>query len=186
MIIVVAVGVYWWRDRRADEIIKKNDAYASTLRQEIVMLNYQLMNEKIKNNSANVAVCGDMSGAPVDAITNNIKTIINSGNLSILPSYMTSNISILDVDSGDLSSYNQASAIEKIAQFTFNNSSYWDYNFNLEQGILGQYRAGEYGKYFSTTALVGKSGDNRILAFSFDCNNKISVILMATNENLIK
>ena len=186
MILVVASGVYWRRDKRADEIIKKEEAYASSLRQTIVLLNHQLLNEKIKNNSANVAVCGDMSGAPIDAEIQHIKTIINSGNLSILPSYIASNASIFDVESGSVSTYNPTSAAERIARFTYNNSSYWDYNFNLSEDVLSLYRLGEFGKYFPTTALVGRSGDNRVLSFAFDCNNKISVVLLVRNDSLIK
>lgn len=186
MIILIAGATYWWRDRRADEIIKKQEAYSSSLRQTIMVLNQQLLNEKIINNSANRAVCGDMSGAPIESTVGHISKIINSGDLSALPQYMATNVSIIEVESGAVSSYNPTMAANKIAKFTSNNSSYYNYDFDLSPELLAGYRAGEYGRYLPSTAMIGKSGDGRILSLAFDCNNKISIVLMTRNENLIK
>lgn len=186
IIIAVAAATYWWRDKRADEIIRRDEEYASSLRQSIAVLNRELINERLINNSANQAVCGDMSGAPTDSIRNHIKTIINSGNISILPSYLAGNVSIFEVELGLIQNYNPSTAADRVARFTYNNSSYWDYNFSLSSDILTTYRTGQFCKYFPSTALIGRSGDGRVLSFAFDCNNKISVILAATSENSIK
>jgi hypothetical protein len=184
--IIIFGATYWWRDKKAGEIEKSDYAYASSLRQTIVNLNQQLLAEKIKNNSANEVVCGENAGTPVDSILTGIKSAINFGNTESLLGYMSKNVSILQVESAVVTSSNPKAAASLISNYISNNSSFWNYNFSLPASVLSSYGNGSYGKYFSNAPLVGKSGDGRVLSFSFDCDDNISVVLFAYNENNLK
>ena len=183
--VMVAGATYWWRDNKAAETEKNSQVYASSLRQTIVSLNGQLLDEKIKNNSANQIVCGETVGAPVQNTIKNITTAINNGNPAALLGYMATNVSILHVESGLITNNSQTQAVNEISNFISNNSSFWDYDFSLPASDIGMYLSGAYGKYFPSSAVIGRSGDNRIISFSFDCKNQISVILVARNEKLL-
>ena len=59
------------------------------------------------------------------------------------------------------------------------------YDFALPEATLTAYRAGDYAEYFPPTALVGRGTDNRVVAFSFDCDGLIDTMLLVSDESLL-
>jgi hypothetical protein len=60
-----------------------------------------------------------------------------------------------------------------------------EYDFALPAATLDAYRAGDYAEYFPPTTLVGRGTDNRVVAFSFDCDGLIDTMLLVSDENLL-
>lgn len=72
-----------------------------------------------------------------------------------------------------------------LSAFLNEDSSPAQYDFALPEATLDAYRAGDYAEYFPPTALVGRGSDNRVVAFSFDCDGLIDTMLLVSDESLL-
>ena len=189
LIVVAAAGgaAYWWRDKTANDAINAKDATVTTLQATIASLNEQLAkaNSAITDTTnADNSTDAATAKAPSDSVAANIKASINSGNTAALEGYMADSVDIAYAASEGLTNQTPAQAVSAVTDFIdFNATTTWD--FNLSSLVLSSYGQGDYGTYFPSTAIVGKSSDNKVISFSFDSDAKISTVFLSNNEALL-
>lgn len=113
--------------------------------------------------------------APTASVIENIKASITSGNTQALEGYMAASVNtILDATEA----YGPQTPTQSVASITTFIGSPVTTTWNMEVAP-SMYSGGDSGQYFPTTAIVGKSNDNKVISFSFDCNGKIDTVFMS-------
>ena len=185
-LLAVVAGAYWLRDQAANDLNTKQSAEINTLQAAKISLQKQLAVEKAKTSiTPTPTTCSAV--APVASVIESIKSSITSGNTAALEGYMASSVNVVTAASGGVVASTPTVAVSDITSFisgeTFEASSW---NFALSASILSSYGGGSYAQYFPSIAVVGKSINNKVISFSFDCNAKISTVLLASSENLLQ
>lgn len=187
-LVVVAgagYGGYWWRDRDAKKEIK-------TQKDQVASLQSQLDSQKSSASSSSSSSASSSSSSsssattvktPTTAELDNIKAAITSGNTAALDGYMASSVSVIVAASEGIGTRTPTQAISDLDYLNMSPSVTWD--FSLSSSTLSSYRAGFYKDYFPTSAVVGKSSENKVVSFSFDDNAKIKTIFMAASDDLL-
>lgn len=184
LIGTAAAGAYWWRDKEAKDVEAKKASEISTLQQAKKDLEKQLVDAKAKiANTADKATCSPQS--PSDATIENIKASISSGNTAALEGYSAESVNVILAASDGIGAQTPAEAVGSVSSF-IGDPTTTTWNFALGSSTLGSYSDGNYSQYFPANAVVGKSSTNKVIAFSFDCNAKISTILMASSADLLQ
>lgn len=193
LVLVLIVGtsgaMYLWRDSKAKDQEKKLQATISALEQAKAVLETQLANEKSKvavtpEEVAEKPVCTPV--APVASAIENIKASITSGNTAVLEGYMAPSVNVVLAASEGQDPKTPTQAVLAVTDFISSDMASWDYNFSLPASVLSSYGAGSYKSYFPGSAVVGKASNKKVIAFSFDCNAKISTVFLATSEDLLQ
>ncbi len=123
--------------------------------------------------------------APTAAVIESIKASITSGNTAALSGYMAPSVNVIIAATEGVGPSTPAIAVSTVSTFITNSTTSWDYNFALPAATLNGYSSGGYKEYFPSTAVVGKASNGKVIAFSFDCNAKISTVFMAVGAELL-
>jgi len=188
IVIVLMLGsaalAYWWRDKEATVYEKTQAENAQSLQREVDSLNTNLaeLTEANSNNIADSSTCPSV--APTDSIIENIKAAISTANTAALQGYLADNIDVTMINSQSASSSSSDGVILSLSNFLADSSLPWD--FDLLDSVLATYKASDYGQYFEEATVIGKSANGKIVAITFDCNSKISKILLLTSEDSLK
>ena len=191
LLVAMAGGAYWWQDKYSKATEKLQASNISSLQQTTASLTKLLTAEKAKNTNAAstpaapACTCG--SKAPSATTISNIEASITSGNTAALEGYMATSVNVVYVGAMGSGAQTPTQAVTSISSFISSDTSSWDYNFSLSASTLSSYvKSANYGKYFPSTAVVGKAANSQVISFSFDCNGKINTVLLATNESELK
>lgn len=187
VIVAAAGGTYYWRDQVAKDAADQQAANIKTLQQAKSNLEKQLADEKATNaklSATPTPVVACTNKAPSAAIIENIKASVTSGNTAALEGYMAPTVTVILAASEGIGPQTPKQAVSDVSNFITGATSPW--NFALTASVLSSYGKGFYAKYFPSIAVVGKSANSKVIAFSFDCNGKISTIFQAANENLLQ
>lgn len=131
-----------------------------------------------KSAAAPSSTCSD----PTSADLENIKASITSGNTAALEGYMADTVTVIYAASEGLGPQTPTQAI---ADLKYLNSATNPWDFALPAATISAWASGGYSSYISTDSLVGKSANNYVVAFSFDCSGDIDTIFMAANSALL-
>lgn len=187
LLVATAAGAaYWVRDRSARTTNSQQEATITSLQQTNASLKKQLTAEKAKSANADTTTNACTPKAPSATTISNIEASITSGNTAALEGYMASSVNVIFAASDGLGTRTPAQAVSDITGFISSDTTSWDYDFSLPAATLSSYSAGSYSKYFPSSSVVGKATNKQVIAFSFDCNSKISTVFMAANEDLVK
>ena len=178
---LVAAASYWWRDKTANDLEGKLNASISSLENDKTSLKKQLADARAALSSSQL-VCTPLM--PTTTENDNIKASITSGNTAALEGYMSPSVNVILAASEAYGLQTPTQAVSDVTSFIAGAKSPWD--FLLSASILSSYGKGGYGQYFSNIDTVGKSADGKVIAFSFDCNAKISTVFMSASEGLLQ
>lgn len=143
----------------------------------------QLKKVKANLKSAKSAAAPSTSCTePTSADLDNIKAAITSKNTAALEGYMADTVTVIYAASEGLGPQTPTQAV---ADLKYLNSATNPWNFALPAATISAWSSGGYSSYISTDSLVGKSANNYVVAFSFDCSGEIDTIFMAANSALL-
>jgi len=171
----------WFRADRDNDKYKKEH---NELQQQINDLKAKLTEAKKSDNAkdskvAEVIPCKEVAS---ESLKENIKAALDSKNTAAFQTYTTNPVHYVLAASeyfGDFSPAEAASALE----YTHSATGPWD--FNLPAPTIASYDAGFYTDYFGPNTYVGRAASGMVVAFDFDCNNKIKSIFVAADEDLL-
>lgn len=188
LLVAAAGGAWWWRDKSAKATEKQQAANISSLLQTNASLKKQLTAKtKTATTAPAPAQPACASKAPDATTISNIEASITSGNTAALKGYMAASVYVVYVGAMGSGPQTSTQAVDSITSFITPDTTSWDYNFSLSASTLSSYaKSANYGKYFPSNAVVGKAANNQVISFSFDCNGKISAVLLAIDGAEIK
>lgn len=180
IVLVAGAGVaaYLWRDKTASDSDAKQATTIASLRKSITSLEAEVASLK----GTSTPTCTTL--APGVSSIDSIKASITSGNTAALLGYMATNVNVVDATSGSVIAGTATQAVSSVTDFITGATKPW--NFELTSAVLNTYKAGDYVKYFPSTAVVGQSANNKIISFNFDCTAKISAILLSPSQSLLQ
>lgn len=181
LILGGSLAAFLWRDMTAKDFESKQAATITSLKKSIASLTMEL------NVAKDMTVGGQTSCtpvAPVAATIDNIKSSIASGNIATLEGYMANTVNVILTDTGSTTFNTSARAVTSVNSFIASATLPW--NFALSQSVLSKYSTGKFGNYFTSVAVVGLSANNQVISFGFDCQGKISTVLLSPNTDLLK
>ena len=186
VIIGAAVGAYFWRDKIANDLEKQKDASITTLNATNETIKTQLAAEIAKNAVATgqTGASSTAATAPSASVAESIKSSVTSGNTAALEGYMAASVNVITAGSEGVGIKTPTQAATSVSTFITGATSPW--NFSLTASILSSYGNGAYKQYFPSTAIVGKSANNKVVSFSFDHSAKINTVFLAANESLLQ
>lgn len=186
LLAALAGGALWWCHKDAKETEQKQADKISSLQEKNASLKKQLATQKAKNAKDDSGQTACASKAPDAAAADNIKASITSGNTVALEGYMASKVDVVIAASEGAGPKTPSQAVTSITNFITTDNTSWGYDFALPATVLSSYGKGSYAKYFPSTAIVGKASNNKVIAFSFDCDGKISTVFLAADAKLLQ
>lgn len=180
-----AGGAYWWRDNRAANESKTQTTTINSLTKDKQDLQKQVADLKAAASTATTVQPSTCTPKAPDATTiENIEASITSGNTAALEGYMAATVQDVYAASDTIPAGTAAASVNDITSFVSDQiTGVW--SFPVSVSSLATYRAGSYGKYFPTIAVVGGSTRHRVISFSFDCNGKINTVFMAADDSVL-
>lgn len=181
-----AGGAYWWRDNRAANESKTQTATINSLTKDKQDLQKQIADLKAAAVASSTApqptTCTPK--APNATTIDNIEASITSGNTAALEGYMATTVQDVYAAADAIPAGTAAASVADITTFVSDQiTGVW--SFPVSAASLATYRAGSYGKYFPSIAVVGGSTRHRVISFSFDCNGKINTVFMAADDSVL-
>lgn len=177
-----AAGTYYYRDRQAKDAAKQSAAEVKTLKDTVASLEAQAKSESTPTTTQTTPACTPVR--PSASAVENIEASITSGNTAALEGYMATSVNVLYAASDGIGTRTPTQAVSDITSFIGGSTVVWA--FNIPAALLSSYGQGSYDQYFPSTAVVGKSSQDRVLSFNFDCNGKISTVFMAAQESTLQ
>lgn len=190
LIVVVLSGAsagaaYWWRDKSANDSKSEQTAKIASLEKEKASLKKQLSEAKAQSSVITDETDCEAE-SPSSSATENIEASITSGNTAALESYMATSVNVILAASEGIGSSTPTEAVSAITDFISSDITSWDYDFSLSAAALNSYAGGSYSQYFPNDAIVGKATNDKVISFSFDCNSKISTVLLSNSEEILQ
>lgn len=183
--IVVVVGAaasgYYYRDMLARNAQVTTDGRIAGLQAQIDDLNKQLADEKSAASGTNTTC---IPTQPSAAAVESIKASVTTRNTQPLEGYMASSVTVIYAASEGLGARTPTEAVGDIGSFLGETTVDW--TFDIPAETLTAYGQGDYAQYFPSTALVGKSSENKVISFNFDCSGKIVTVFMSTTESILQ
>jgi cytoskeletal protein RodZ len=176
LLILAGAAGYWWLDQQAKAYRQEKEAEVATLQQQNKELAESLEAEK----------SGDMPGEGDEAIAKtkaNTIAAIKSGNTAALEGYMTDKVLTVLAASEGLGSVTPAASINHITSFISDAEAPWD--FELAETTLVGYGSGDYAHYFPSGAIVGKSANDKVIAFLVNSAGKINTVFTVTSADIL-
>ena len=181
-----AAGGYWYRDTQAKETERQTQSALAALETAVSSLKKQVKNSSSATDDTDTSAGSSTACTavrPSDTAVESIEASITSGNTAALEGYMASTVNIIYAASDGLGERTPAQAVSDITSFIGDSLVSWA--FTIPASTLSSYGQGSYGKYFPGTAVVGKSSEEKVLSFNFDCNGKVSTVFLAPQESLL-
>ncbi|MFZ2125670.1 MAG: hypothetical protein WA087_01825 [Candidatus Saccharimonadales bacterium] len=179
LFFAAAGGAYIWRDNQAKNTEAEKDSRIASLQASL-----REANDKLATNTTDTDTGACTVKSPSVSAAENIKASITSANTAPLEGYMASSVTTVLAASEEGGTYNKTQAVSNITAFIADATSPWD--FELTASVLGSYGKGYYAQYFPGSAIVGKSANNKVISFSFDCDGKIKTVFMSASEDILK
>lgn len=173
------VGAYVWRDQEVAGRLKEKDDKISLLEKDLANTKAELRTAKTDNQKTTNSAESEVVKT---AMLEGLKASVTSKNYGAAESYMAKTVRVIFAASEGMGNRTPAQAVSDMAYL---NSATSPWDFNLSSAVLNGYRAGGYGSYFPTTALVGKSANNYLISFTFDTNNKVSGIFITGTTDVL-
>jgi hypothetical protein len=166
-----AYGAFYWRDSIANEV-------AQTKQDEVDILQSRIAAFMRGHD----AVCEAIQ--PDSSAIENIIASIETANTQPLEGYMAENVNVILAATEAYGDQDSTQAVLSITDFIGDSSTItWD--FSLPDSTLETYSSSEYGGMFKTISVVGKSSDDKVISFSFDCDGNIDQVFMSDSEEII-
>lgn len=183
LLAALAGGAYWWCNDKYKKLEDQKNIQISQLEQDKADLEKQLTEQKAlvaaQSDKADQSTCSSPSVSSVQ----NIKDSITSGNTAALEGYMASKVNVILAASEGIGERTPTQAVGDVTSFIGDAKAPW--NFALSATTLKSYNDGFYGKYFPESAIAGKSANNKVISFSFDCNGKIKTVFLTPDASLL-
>jgi len=179
LFFAAAGGAYIWRDNQAKNTEAEKDSQIASLQASLKEAQDKLA---VDTTDTNPTTCSVKS--PSASATENIEASITSANTAALEGYMATSVTTVLAASEEGGTYNRTQAVSNITAFIADATSPW--NFDLTSSVLGSYGEGDYAQYFPGSAIVGKSANNKVISFSFDCDGKIKTVFMSASEDILQ
>lgn len=177
-----ASAAYIYRDGAAVNAEKQKSDEISALNTKVIALQIRLDAEIAKKTP--VVDQTPTSVKPGVVAIANIKESITSGNTAALEGYMATSVNVIIAASEGVGVSTPAVAVSNITTFIADATAPW--NFELAASVLSSYGQGSYKQYFPSTALVGKSANNKVISFGFDASTKINTVFLSASDSLLK
>lgn len=172
-----AFGGYWYREQQAVSNENELSATIDQLRERVTELEGPVDTDD--SSDVDSATCAAVR--PNAAAIENIQAAITTGNTQPLEGHMASSVMVLYAASDGVGERTRTQAVSDITSFIGGSTVSWA--FNIPDSTLKSYRNGFYKQYFPETALVGKSSEDRVLSFNFDCDGDIATVFMSMSES---
>jgi hypothetical protein len=182
VIVGLVWGGFWWCNKKTENLEKQKDKQIVELKKDKSKLKKQLAEEKVKYaklSTSNQSSCKSPSATAIE----NIKDSVTSKNTAALEGYMANKLDVILAASEGVGERTPTQAVSDTTGFISDAEDPW--NFALPAAILSSYADGSYGKYFPDGAVVGKSADGKVIAFSFDCNGEIKTVFYTPDSGLL-
>jgi len=177
-----AGAAYMYRDSVASSSEKQKTDDIAALNTKVTSLTEKLDAEIAKNTP--VVDQTPTSVKPGVAAIANIKASITSGNTAALEGYMATSVNVIIAASEGVGASTPAVAVSNITTFISDATAPW--NFDIAASTLSSYGQGSYKQYFPSTALVGKSANNKVISFGFDASTKINTVFLSSSDSLLE
>ena len=160
--LIVGVGYYVYQSKQNDKVaVSENPPTAED-----------------KNSEPEKIECVN----PSEAVVQNTKESIMSGNTAALEGYMTAKVEVIFAVSGGLGERTAAEAVGDVTSFIVDTT---DWDFDLDKPELAGYQSGDYKKYFPSSAVVGKSAEKKLISFTYNCEGKISGVFASSSTDIL-
>ncbi len=179
LLAAAALGGYLWRDQEARSELSTKTTQIESLQSQITDLQSKVETAKAADGSVCVVT------RPSDNTLANIRASITSGNTAALEGYMAPSVNVIYAASDGLGQRTAANAVSDVTSF-ISKPAGATWSFDVATATLNSYSQGSYKQYFPATALVAQASDDRLLSISFDCDSKISTILLVMNEDSLQ
>jgi len=176
-----AYGGYWWRDRDAKKDSAAQDSEITALEKKVAGFEAANASTDEADNTETESTEA-ASVQPTAAQLENIKDAISSGNTAALEGRMADSVSVIIAASEGVGARTPAQAVGDI-DYVIDSGATWD--FNLSAATLDDYATGDYAQYFPDGVFVGKSSEDKVIAFIFDANAKIKTVFMSASADLL-
>lgn len=176
LIAIAAFGGYMFRDKTAADLNAQQSSEIDSLKTEKTNLSKQLADKTAEFDA-------DSFISPATTIIDSIKSSITSKNTAALEGYMSK--SVIAIDGSSFNSTGDTTVtqvVSRITNFIKDATTPWD--FDLSDTLKDSYSKIDYK--MSNNLIIGKSANGKIISFTFDSNGKVSSVLLAANENLLK
>lgn len=178
-----AIGAFYWRDVQANSLAKQQSDDIANYQKTITTLENRIADTTAGVPDNNPTPCAEI--APDATVIENIQLSITSGNTAALEGYMASSVNVILAASEAYGAQTPTQAIADISGFISDDINSWDYNFALPTTTLATYGQGSYAQYFTSTSVVGKTTNEKVISFSFNCLGEIDTVFLASNANLL-
>ncbi|NCU29509.1 hypothetical protein EOM60_02770 [Candidatus Saccharibacteria bacterium] len=183
IILIIGVAgavIYYQRTKSEERLTEKSDKIVE-LEEKIKNLEQsklQTRDNPTNGNGADKSVCQIPDSGKIE----NIIASITSKNTAALEGYMTNPVSVILAASEGMGNRTPAQAISDISGF-ISDADGWD--FNLPQSTIDAYRGGFYVSYFPENSVIGKSNNEKVISFSFNCDASISTVFLSPGSDLL-
>lgn len=135
-------------------------------------------NNTAENNNTDTQSCKSPDNTQIE----NIIASVTTENTQALVGYMATPVSVVLAASDGIGDRTPDQATSDISSFI---SDTYSWSFNLPQSMTDPYRKGFYAKYFPNNAVIGKSNNEKVISFSFNCDGKISTVFLSSDASLL-
>jgi len=182
LIAGAGAGAYLYRDKTANDASAVKDSTIASLNSQIAALKNSASAETTDNTDTSDIACTVKQ--PATSVIENIKAVVTSGNSAALEGYMASSVDVNLIASAAEGVSTPTQAVKNVTEFLASVTSTW--TFSLTPTQLTSLTSGSNSTFFGTDAVIGMSTDGHVISFSFDCNGKISKVLLANNTTSLK
>lgn len=182
VLIIGASGavIYCQRAKSEERLAEKSDKIVE-LEEKIKNLE-QSKPQPSDNPTNDSGVDRPVCQIPDSGKVENITASITSKNTAALEGYLANPVSVIIAASEGMGNRTPTQAISDISSFISDTGS-WD--FNLPQSTIDAYRAGFYTRYFPENSVIGKSNNEKVISFSFNCDASISTVFLSPGSDLL-
>lgn len=178
MILLVAgaaFGGWWYRDQEARKQLSAKDAEIATLQEDLAAVQGAL-------EAAETTTEEDSATGPSEETLDNIQAAVSSKNYAALEGYMGEEVTVIKAATECCGALSVA---EALAEMAYLESATTPWDFELSSETLAGFADGDYADYFPEDALVGKSANGYVVAFTFNDAGEISGVFMIVNADLL-
>lgn len=174
VLALAAAGWFWWQWSESQKSNTALNSEKAALQAQVDQLKKASVAEE-----ADAAPCtvGTVSAAKKE----NIKAALDTKNTEPFKTYTTDPVKYTLAASEYSKNVTPDEAAKNI-EYTHSATGPW--NFDLPKATTDAYLAGDYKTYFTEKTLFGKAASGMVVAFNFDCNDKITQIFVSAVDLL--
>lgn len=169
LIAAAGFGSYWWRGNLAENREAELEDNINNLETEV---------ERLENEDASDSEESEKE----ESLANVIETAFSEEDYSQLEPHMSESVSVVRAGTDGQGPKSPSEAVENIEEYLADTN---EWEFDLPQSELVDYRNGPYAQYFPAGVHAGNSEEDYVVAFSFNDSGAIAGVFMAVNEDLL-